>query len=140
MLYSKSTGGFYRADIHRSIPGDAVEITEAQWQALLTAQSQGQVISGDANGRPVATDPPVLPPSVPFSVTPFQAKAALFAAGLLPAVEAAIAAAPKVAQLAWSDATEFTRDSPTIATMAAALGLTDAQVDALFIAAKAIEA
>lgn len=77
---------------------------------------------------------------VPFSVTPFQAKAAIFAAGLLPAVEAAIAAAPKVSQLAWTDATEFTRDSPTIATMAAAIGLTDAQVDALFIAAKAIEA
>ena len=83
---------------------------------------------------------PPAPPYVPYTVTPFQAKAAIYAAGLLPAVEAAIAAAPKVAQLAWSDATEFTRDSPTIAALSAQLGLTSDQVDDLFIAAAAIEA
>ena len=32
----------------------------------------------------------------------------------------------------WTAATEFERGSPTIAAMAAALSLTDAQVDALF--------
>lgn len=79
-------------------------------------------------------------PYIPFSVTPFQAKAALFQAGLLPSVQAAIAAASPIAQLAWSDATEFTRDSPTIASLSAQLGLSSAQVDALFIAAAAIEA
>lgn len=140
MFYSKQTGGFYRAEIHRNIPADAVSITDAQWQALLNGQSQGKVIAGDANGRPVLQDPTPTGPYIPQSVTPFQAKAAIYAAGLLPAVEAAIAAAPKVAQLAWSDATEFTRDSPTIATMAAAIGLTSAQVDALFVAASQIEA
>ena len=78
------------------------------------------------------------PPPIPFSVTPFQAKAAILQAGLLPAVEAALATASPIAQLAWSDATEFTRDSPTIAALAAQLGLTDAQVDDLFIAASQV--
>ena len=77
---------------------------------------------------------------VPQVVTPFQAKAALLQAGLLDTVKAAIASAPAITQLAWSDATEFTRDSPTISTMAGALGLTSVQVDALFVAASAIQA
>lgn len=83
-------------------------------------------------------EPYVAPVVIPFSVTPFQAKAAILQAGLLPAVEAALAAASPIAQLAWSDATEFTRDSPTIAALAAQLGLTDAQVDDLFIAASQV--
>lgn len=140
MFYSKATGGFYRSEIHKVIPPDAVSITDAEWRALLDGQSQGKVIAGNGSGRPVLQDPPAPVATVPYTVTPFQAKAAIYAAGLLPAVEAAIAAAPKVAQLAWSDATEFTRDSPTIAALSAQLGLTSAQVDALFIAAAAIEA
>jgi hypothetical protein len=86
--------------------------------------------------------PPYIPPppEIPFSVTPFQAKAAILQAGLLPAVEAALAAASPIAQLAWSDAVAFTRDSPTINSLAAQLGLTSAQVDDLFTIAAAIEA
>lgn len=92
-----------------------------------------------ANGN--TPTPYVAPPAgIPQVVTPFQAKAALLQAGLLNTVKAAIASAPAITQLAWSDATEFTRDSPTIATMAGALGLTSAQVDALFVAAAAIQA
>lgn len=76
---------------------------------------------------------------VPVTVSRFQARAALLAADLLQAVEAAIAASGNpVAQLAWADAVEFRRDSPTIAAMAAALGLTDAQVDNLFRTAAGI--
>ena len=70
----------------------------------------------------------------------FQAKAALAAAGLLTAAEAAVAQADQIAQLAWSDAVEFRRNSPTILTLAPALSLTDEQIDDLFRAAMAIEA
>jgi hypothetical protein len=80
------------------------------------------------------------PPPVPEVVSRFQAKAALSAAGLLPAVEAAIADADPIAQLAWAEAIEFRRQSPTILALAGALGLTDAQVDDLFHAAASIEA
>lgn len=73
-------------------------------------------------------------------VSRFQAKAALSAAGLLPQVETAIAAADPVAQLAWSEAIEFKRNSPTIVGLAATIGLTETQVDDLFRTAAGIEA
>ena len=68
----------------------------------------------------------------------FQAKAALMQAGLLDAAEAAIAASDTLTRLAWAEAVEYRRDSPAIASIAAALGLTDAQVDDLFRAAMQI--
>lgn len=70
----------------------------------------------------------------------FQARAALHLAGLLPAVEATVADADPLMQLAWADAVEFRRDSPTIAAIAAGLDLTDEQVDELFRAAMQITA
>jgi hypothetical protein len=75
-------------------------------------------------------------------VSRFQAKAALAQAGLLDSVEALMAdtSTPIVARLAWQDALEFRRLSPTIQTMGHALGLTDAQMDQLFEVAKTIEA
>lgn len=59
MFYSKSTGGFYVREIHGdNIPGDAVEITEAEHAALLEGQAQGKRIVDDENGRPILQDPP----------------------------------------------------------------------------------
>jgi hypothetical protein len=66
--------------------------------------------------------------------------AALSAAGKLTAATAAVNAAGGLAKLAWDNAIEFRRDSPTIAGLAEAVGLDDAAVDALFIAAAEIEA
>lgn len=70
----------------------------------------------------------------------FQAKAALHLAGLLPQVEAAIAQADPVTQIAWAEAVEYRRNSPTILALAGALELADEQVDDLFRAAMQIEA
>jgi hypothetical protein len=63
-------------------------------------------------------------------------------AGLLPQVEAMMAdpGTPMLARLAWQDAQEFRRTSPTVLAMAQALQLNDSQLDALFISAAAIEA
>ena len=59
MKYAPSTGAFYAPEIHgTSIPADAVDITPQQHEALLTAQSAGKCIVPDANGYPVAQDPP----------------------------------------------------------------------------------
>ncbi len=84
----------------------------------------------------------VAAPPVPQSVTRFQARAALLQAGLLDAVETLMAdpATPALARLAWTDAQEFRRTSPTVQAMAGALGLSDAQIDALFTSAVGIEA
>lgn len=77
---------------------------------------------------------------IPAEVSRFQARAALHIAGLLPSVEAALAVADPLAQIAWADAQVFRRDSPTIAALAAAIGMTEAQIDALFIQAAQIQA
>lgn len=85
---------------------------------------------------------PVTAPTVPQVVSRFQARAALHLAGLLDDVEALMAApeTPALAKLAWADAQEFKRNSPTVQTMAAAIGLTEAQLDELFTTAAGIEA
>ena len=70
----------------------------------------------------------------------FQAKAALLQAGLLDQVEAVLAEADPVAKLAWADAVEFRRNSPTIAALAKSVDMTDEQVDDLFRAAMKIRA
>lgn len=72
------------------------------------------------------------PAPVPASVTPLQARRALLAAGKLAAVEAAVSAADQATQLAWQYAASFERASPFVASLAAAISLTDAQVDDLF--------
>ena len=84
MHYSPNTNGFYLPELHGdAIPTDAVEITEAEHFALMTAQAQGAVIQPDANGNPVAVFPD--PPTAAEVLT--SAKAAAHAA-----VEAAVSA------------------------------------------------
>ncbi|WP_414617216.1 tail fiber assembly protein [Yersinia intermedia] len=57
--YAASTGGFYSHEINGDdIPGDAVEITDGEWQELLKGQSNGKMISSDSKGNPVLIDFP----------------------------------------------------------------------------------
>ncbi|AHB49322.1 hypothetical protein W911_14280 [Hyphomicrobium nitrativorans NL23] len=76
-------------------------------------------------------------PIVPQSVTPYQARMALHYAGHLPAVEALVSnpETDAAARIAWEYATVFERHSPFIAALAPGLGLTEQQVDDLFIVA-----
>lgn len=93
----------------------------------------------DSPGIDILPDPG---PPIPSIVSPYQARAALADIGLLDDVEALMAnpATPKKAKLAWTHAQEFRRDSPTVLAMSAQLGLTEEQLDALFIAAAQITA
>ena len=79
---------------------------------------------------------------IPQSVTRFQARAALHLAGLFEQVETLMQSpeTDMIARLAWQDAQEFKRNSPTVLAMASALNLTEAQLDELFITAAGIEA
>ena len=86
----------------------------------------------------------VVPPApvVPEAVTRFQARAALAQAGLLDGVNAMIEHpdTPLIVRLAWADALEFRRRSPTVLSLSGALGMSSAQLDELFISAAQIEA
>jgi hypothetical protein len=79
------------------------------------------------------------PEPVPASVTSRQARLALLGIGLLDDVEAALASLEgpqgRAAQIEWEYALAVERQSPLIAALAPALGLTDEQVDDLFRAA-----
>lgn len=73
-----------------------------------------------------------------MKVTRYQAKAALMQAGLLEAVEQAIASTgDPLITLAWEEAS-FDRMSPLIAEMKTVVGLTGEQVDDLFRAASEV--
>lgn len=98
-------------------------------------------MTGEVTEHPDAPATPQ-PPQIPQVVSRFQAFAALDDAGLLNAVEALMAnpATPSRAKLAWATAQEFERGSPTIAALAGQIGLTDVQIDDLFIVAAGIKA
>ena len=85
----------------------------------------------------VYTAPPVIPPSVPQTVTMRQARLALMGAGKLATVDQAIAAMTGVqgdaARIEWEFSSEVTRTQPLVISMGQ--GLTDAQLDALFFTA-----
>lgn len=72
----------------------------------------------------------------PLSISPLQAKIALARIDKLDAVEQAVSAAGIEAKLAWNNATEFKRDSPLLAQLSIAAGLSD--LDALFATARSI--
>jgi hypothetical protein len=71
-----------------------------------------------------------------------QARLAMHGAGILAAVEAAVAASGPEVQIAWADAVEFRRNSPTIAALAGAIDppLSDEAVDDLFRVAMGLTA
>ena len=81
---------------------------------------------------------------VPQSVSRAQGKLALIQAGLWPAaiafVEGITDPAQKAyAEVALNDTQEWRRDSPFLASAAAALGLSEGQLDTLFITAKELQ-
>lgn len=98
-----------------------------------------QEIGKDAPFEPTFIPEPK-PATIPKTISRFQARAALLSAGILSDVEAAVAAAEPFSQLAWAEAQEWRRDSPTLLALAHGIGLTDAEIDDLFIQAAAIRA
>jgi len=82
------------------------------------------------------------PPPIPATVTRFQALAVLAAGGYLDTVRTYINTLDQdnIQRLAWENAVEWERTSPTLNALAAMLNLTDTQVDDLFIAASNISA
>lgn len=71
-------------------------------------------------------------PSVPHSVTPYQARRALTAAGLRSVVESWIESQDEEIRDAWQYGLSVDRNNPILAGAATALNLTQEQLDDLF--------
>lgn len=89
-----------------------------------------------ANGT--FTRQPVHDP-VPDQVSDLQARLALIASGRLAAVEAAVAQSDDATKAWYDRALTWRRDSPMIAALAPAVGLSEGQIDDLFRVAAAMK-
>ena len=108
-------------------------------EALATAQADhvAELAAKDAEiARLTALIPaPVIVDGVPQTVTMRQARLALLSAGLLDLVTEAVAGAGQAAQIEWEYASDVGRNATLIQTLAGVMGLTDEQLDGLFVLA-----
>lgn len=110
-------------------------------QRVVVNVQTGVITAVDLTAEEIAALPGPQPEPIPPEVSRFQAKAALALAGKLAAADAVVAASTDaVVKLAWSDATVFKRNSPSINGLASAIGLTQADLDDLFRTAAGIVA
>lgn len=93
---------------------------------------------GDAYDAVTGFQKAVKPAVVPAEITPYQARVALTHAGLRDVVEGAISKSSRDVRDAWEFGLVVYRDSQMIKALGAALGLSSAQIDDLFVAASQI--
>lgn len=112
--------------IHDAVTGEValVDFSAEEEAAFLAIQAAANVVR------------------VPQEVTMRQARLALYGAGLLPSVDAAIAGmtdpAKTAAQIEWNHSQTVQRSKGLVVQLGAALGLTEAQIDQLFITAQGL--
>lgn len=75
---------------------------------------------------------------VPTTISMAQAQLALLAGGHLDDVEAAVGQLSRESQILWRKANTVVRGDPLVVQLAALLGLSEADVDALFVAGAAL--
>ncbi len=124
-----------------------VVIADDDWPGLAAADEAVALAPDQACGPGftysggvfTAPEPAVV---VPAAVTMRQARRALLSAGLLSAVETAIDALAEpersAARIEWEYSSEVQRHNGFVAQLGPALGLSDAQLDALFVSAAAL--
>lgn len=110
-------------------------LADAEFAAQIGAieAPEGVQIGDLYDGTNFTSPAPVV--TVPASVTMRQARLALYSAGLLDTVAVAVAAGPKSVQIEWEFAATVDRNWPTLAALQSTLGLTEEQIDTLFISA-----
>ena len=118
-------------------PFNTIEVLEDRYRCDNTdlpfsVVGQGEIVEADTITWPIPPTPPV---PVPAQVTMRQARLALLGAGLLTSVETAIAGAGQAAQIEWEYAAVVERASGLVPAMATALGMSEQQIDDLFILA-----
>lgn len=121
----------------------AIEITETQYLDALNAIEDGKAVTIDGGFRiitPTATEEGggANTDALTMTITRRQLRLTLVRNSIsLASVDAAISTIPEglpkeEAQIEWADASEFRRQHPTLLLIAAALNLTEAQVDRMW--------
>lgn len=95
------------------LPADCVEISEEETEAIRISQ--------------------IPPTPVPTQLTMRQTRLALLHAGLLDTVSSGVSQMSKASQIEWEFASSVTRDNPLVFTIAQTLGLSEVDLDNLFI-------
>lgn len=139
MIYYKIENGKYNGDIEQDdFYGSVTDVKPPEFDenthvALFVGCNDGywQIITREEYESMFNPPQPI---QVPQSITPLQAKLQLLEMELLDEVEAMVATDRKIS-LYWNEALEIRRDHATLLAMVGALGLTDAQVDEMFIEA-----
>jgi hypothetical protein len=132
--YAQVRAGIVLAHFTTDRPkADFADIAHELIEAPANVQD-GMLYDGQSFGLPVVP--------VPETVTMRQARLALLGAGLYAAVDAAINGLPspqkEAARIEWEYSQEVHRNKALVQALAPALGLSGAQLDALFVAAAAI--
>jgi hypothetical protein len=115
------------------LPQNAVLLSDTQYSEMSSsADAYWKFAGGEFQKTPI----PVPGPAIPNRITMRQARLALLQSGLLPQVDAAVAAITgaegDAARIDWQFAQTVERTHPLVATMTAQLNLTAKQLDDLF--------
>ncbi len=114
----------------------ALATAQADHAAELAAVQAALAAKDEEIARLTALIPaPVIVDGVPQTVTMRQARLALLSAGLLDLVTEAVAGAGQAAQIEWEYASDVGRNATLIQSLAGVMGLTDEQLDGLFVLA-----
>lgn len=157
ITYPYSIGQLRRDNPRVSFPREMSEERLAEWGVFPVSKvgppeydeethtvEEGQPVQiGDKwtqvwNVRELTTDE--LKARIPSSITKRQARQELIVSGLIGAVEAAIDAIQDPTQKAlmlswWNDSQTYDRDNPELISMADSIGLTEEQLDEMFLSA-----
>jgi len=116
------------SQVYASARGQFVSVDDPVYLEWLSDSTPTHIDTMDSL-KAVLTDANVAPY---LTVTPRQARLALLGAGLLDEVETAVTNAGGAAKITWDYATQIRRTDPLVTILGTALGLSDAQIDALF--------
>ena len=132
--------GITTADARYPFTAGVTEAVEWDSADLPEDFAVGRYEFGDGEFRRLP-DPPPAPKPVPQIVSRFQARAAMLACpatadgfdNLLEQIDAAVAASDNAfIRLAWAEAVEWRRDSPTVNALGGAVGVSSDMLDELF--------
>jgi hypothetical protein len=116
-----------------------ITVPATKEEIIVTAYNNGYIKPAANTFAEIITNAPGAN-VVPYTVSAYQAKSALLAANLYYTVENMINSSNNMQmKLAWFNATEFQRDNIFISSLANNLGLTQEQIDQLFITAAQIK-